>query len=127
LSNQKKPIMKKQLKINDVSFQIYAINEDVPVKGNAIASGDDAFDRKVENRIIRELENGNVWAWCTVEVKAIYKELSASDYLGCCSYKHEKDFMKKGGYYHGMKERAFDELKKKVDEILNDLCDCEEG
>lgn len=109
----------KTLKISDVQFEIICHPEHVQVKGNAVASGDDDFDKKVENKIIRQLENGNTWAWCTVEVKATYKSLEASDFLGCCSYKHEKDFMS-GGYYEQMKETAFDALKTKFDDLVKD-------
>lgn len=48
----------------------------------------------------------NVWAWAQVEVRASYRGLEASDYLGCCSYESEEEF-KKGGYYDDMKAATY--------------------
>ena len=75
------------------TIRLYATQEDdCPVRGNALASGDDAYDKKVEDEILERLDNGDVWAWAVVEVRAGYGDLSASDYLGACSYESEKDF-----------------------------------
>jgi hypothetical protein len=38
--------------LSDVTITLTCEPEDVPVRGNAMASGDDAYDRKVENRIL---------------------------------------------------------------------------
>lgn len=94
--------------INDVDFEILVHPEDTPVEGNASAI-DEETDEQIANNIYEQLDNGNIWAWCTVEVKASYKGISASDYLGCCSYKDEADF-KNDGYYKDMKQIAFDNL-----------------
>jgi hypothetical protein len=113
----------KTLKIEDVEFELIAEYESIPVRGNAIASGDNEFDKKVEDEIIERLDSGDVWAWASVEVKAKYKGLKASDFLGACCYKDENDFKQPGGYYDDMKKIAFDALKKQVDEILSELCE----
>lgn len=110
----------KKLTIDMVEFEIILHNEDQPVRGNAIASGDDKYDTKVENRIIKQLESGNLWAWCVVEVKATFEDLEASDYLGGCSYRNQRDF-EKGGYYEDMKDRAFEALSAKVEKIITVL------
>lgn len=88
--------------------------EDCPVRGNALASGDDAFDRKVENKIIAQLNLGNQWAWCCVKVTVKFGQLEGNAYLGCCSYKSEKEFRQEGGYYIGMVDEALDELTEQV-------------
>lgn len=96
--------------IEQIEFQLIAEYESIPVRGNALTSGDDDYDRKEENRIIAAIGRGNVWAWASVELKGTYKGLTASNYLGCCSYKNEKDFMKDGYYYQDMKQNVFDEI-----------------
>lgn len=95
--------------IEDVQFTVIAEQEDTPVRGNAMASGDGKVDRKAEDSIIRSLNGGNVWAWATVEVRATYRGLVASEYLGCCSYKSEEDF-EKDAYYASMKATAYADL-----------------
>jgi hypothetical protein len=111
----------KTLKIEDISFEAIAHEETTPIEGNAMASGDDASDKRTEKMIYRQLENGNEWAWCTIEVKGTYKGLEASDYLGCCSYKSEKDF-KKDGYYKDMQQTVFEDIQKQLEDILKDHC-----
>lgn len=97
--------MKRNIPIEDVTFEIICHPEETQIEGNAMASGNEDHDRKVEQDIQDQLESGNEWAWCTVQVRASYDEQSASEYLGCCSYESEEDF-KKGGYYEDMKETA---------------------
>jgi hypothetical protein len=92
----------------DVIFIVEALPEDVPVRGNAVASGDEEFDRKVEDEILEAME-WNEWAWCLVRVTAIYEEWEGTDYLGCCSYESEEEF-KAGGYWDDMKELAYADL-----------------
>ncbi len=104
--------------ITQVEFEVIAHNEDTPVKGNASAI-DDETDNETDDYINEELENGNIWAWCTIEVKARYKGYSASDYLGCCSYKSKEDFMTEDGYYPDMKQLAYDNLIEELQD-LND-------
>ena len=52
----------------EVSIQIKAEPELIPVEGNASASGDDAFDREVEHNILCRIQQGDVWAWAMVTV-----------------------------------------------------------
>jgi hypothetical protein len=75
--------------------------EEIPVRGNAIVSGDDAYDKQVEDKIIAARADGNVWAWCVVEVIGEIDGTTASDFLGACSYENEEAF-KAGGYYEDM-------------------------
>ena len=100
-------------KIEQVEFETICHSEETQVRGNAMASGDEKADKRAEDRILRQLENGNQWAWCTIEVKASYKGLTASDFLGCCSYKSQKDF-EKDVYYVDMKKQAFDSLIEQI-------------
>lgn len=60
--------------------------EDLPVKGNVQASGDDEEDRKAELWVSDQLDSGNVAAWCHVVVTASALGVSASTSLSGCSY-----------------------------------------
>ncbi len=50
----------------DIHIRVAAFPEDIPVKGNAMCSGDDDFDLQVETEILERLEQDDVWAWATV-------------------------------------------------------------
>ncbi len=100
---------------NNASFSIEALPEDVPLKGQIMASGDDEADRAAELAIEKELE-WNPWAWALVKVTASYLNWHGVNYLGGCSYEDEEDF-KKGGYYFDMINMALNSL---ADEILRD-------
>lgn len=96
-------------KITEVEFTMEVEQDDCPVRGNAMASGDDAIDKKVEEEIIQRLDNGDVWAWACVCVCATWKGMEGRAYLGACCYNDEADF-KKDGYYKDMKTEAYTEL-----------------
>lgn len=109
----------KPLTNKDVVFTIHADYEDIPVRGNAIASDDPAFDKQVEEEILDRLDNGDVWAWASVEVRGTYKGLKSSTYLGCCSYENEEAF-RNDGYYEDMCAEVLADLNQKVSEIIED-------
>lgn len=96
--------------IEEVTFRTICREEDMPIEGNVMASGNDAIDRKAEKDIYEQLENGNEWAWCCVEVQAEWRGLVGNDFLGGCSYDSQKDFEEPGGYYDDMKVQAYDDL-----------------
>lgn len=105
----------KLLTIDDVDILLTAGDEDTPVRGNAIVSGDESFDKEAEDTILSRLNDGDIWAWCCVCVKVSPKDarlshLSAFDYLGCCSYRNEKDFKAPGDYYDDMVTTCIDRL-----------------
>lgn len=96
------------------NVRLIATQDDTPVRGNAIASGDDEEDRKYEDLILARLATGDVWAWAQVEVQATLPDgRTGSAYLGGCCYKDEADFKECGGYYEDM--------------IADALCDAERG
>src|SRR4029077_7723666 len=103
-------------KMSQCHFSISADYDDNPIRGNAMASGDDAADKKLEDYLINEVNNGNVWAWASVKVECHYKGLTGTDYLGCCSYKDEDDF-KKDGYYKDMKNAAYADLIQQIKDL----------
>jgi hypothetical protein len=104
----------------DVEIEIFVEVDHCPIRGNASASGNDEYDKKVEDEIIARLNDGDVWAWASVEVCVYYDEISRSDYLGCCTYKNEKDFIENSGYYDDMVESALEELNDLLQDIISD-------
>lgn len=113
--------------LSNANIVLIADQDEASVRGNAMASGDDDFDREVEDSIIDRLGAGDVWAWAQVEV---YAEIdlngvtvrSESDYLGGCSYDSEEDFQNNSGYYDDMKANALDSLREKLDALKAALC-----
>lgn len=99
---------------DEVTYTLECSPEDIPVRGNAMASGDDEADRADEDRIIADLESGNEWAWCCAKVTAEWNGFEGKDYLGGCSYASEDDFKRPGGYYDDMKQQALDDLYRTV-------------
>lgn len=100
---------------DEVEYSIIAEQDDIQVRGNALASGDDELDTKTENEILERLENGDIWAWAHVVVKAKWEGHEGEDSLGGCSYKSEEDFVQAGDYYNDMKDVALDDLKTNVE------------
>ena len=98
-------------------ISIHVTQDDCPVRGNAMASGDDDLDREVENMILARLDNGDVWAWASVEVRAEFRGLQASDYLGACSYRNQRDFKRNSGYFEDMVAAATNELADLVADL----------
>jgi hypothetical protein len=93
-----------------VVFEIQVLEEDADVHGNLCASGDDMLDRQMEAQVIRRLKHDDLWAWCTVRVVASFDDETGDDYLGCCSYKDEREFREAGGYYPQMQQEALHRL-----------------
>ena len=98
-----------------IEYRIEVEPDETPVRGNALASGDDAEDRKCEDEIIARLERGDVWAWACVRVVATCNGFRGeSHYLGGCSYKNERDFREPGGYFADMREEARADLETNI-------------
>lgn len=117
ITQSKKQITVTLPSIDEVEFKIICRPSDIPIKGNAIASGNDAYDKEVETDLYRQLADGNDWAWCDVEVIARYKGMKGNDTLGACSYASEKDFIEANDYYPDMKERAYKELISEIESL----------
>lgn len=96
----------------EVEYTLRCLPEWESPEGN-FDSGNDAEDAEICRKIREDLDNGNQWAWCTVEVVASWKGISARDFLGCCCYASEKQF-REDGYFEDMKASAFDSLVKQV-------------
>lgn len=88
-------------------IEIIVHPEEMPIEGNASALGDEE-DTRIANDIRRQLECGNDYAWCTIEVRVSYGGITGRDFLGCCSYASEEEF-KKDVYYADMLNSAFND------------------
>ena len=71
--------------------------------------------------LLDEAETSNIWKWCFVEVKGSYKGMEVSDYLGCCSYVSEEDFINNSGYYNDMCETVLDAIQEQANDLIQDL------
>jgi hypothetical protein len=99
--------------VTDIIYTVSAQQDDTPVRGNALASGDNKVDRECEDFILERLDRGDEWAWALVEVCAhitVDKErFEGRAYLGACSYDDEAAF-KKDAYYEDLCKEARDLL-----------------
>lgn len=95
--------------------------EEVSVRGNALASGDDEEDERAENEILDALDRGNRWAWCTVRVTCRIPGYDAigDDWLGCCSFTNRAAFEE--AYYDGMRANARRSLKSELSKELGEV------
>jgi hypothetical protein len=103
-----------------VTYTFSYEQDDIPVRGNAIASGDEAFDKQVEDEIIEALNRGEDWQWALARVIAsveVEGETYRGDtYLGACSYRSESDL--KSGVFEDMKAEALYDLKRNISEAI---------
>lgn len=116
-----------KLKASDVEFTVEVEPEDIPVRGNAMCSGDDEADRALEDQIIAALDRGQVEAWCCIVVKATWKRdntFQGVDTLGGCCFL--EPIVVEGGPWsikrqieehvkaHCMRENALDDLNREI-------------
>jgi hypothetical protein len=96
----------------DCTFTLEALPEEIPVRGNASASGDDAYDKQVEDAIIERLDRGDVWAWCCVQMTCSFDDRPITGFhvVGCCSYRDEADFVENSGYFVDLKRDAYEDF-----------------
>ena len=104
----------RDLREDEVTFQVLCEPEYPAIRGNVLASGDDAEDQAAEELVIRQLEDGNEWAWCIVTVRASWEEFIGEDTLGGCSYRTREEFMVPDGYYPDMRAVALADLNQNV-------------
>jgi hypothetical protein len=90
----------------EIVFDVMAEQDETPVRAGV---------EFAEDEILRRLDQGDIWAWAFVTVKARLmvdgvEFAEGEDYLGGCNYKNEGDFRRPGGYFDDMKARARGEL-----------------
>lgn len=110
-----------------LEVKLEAKQDDTSVRGNAMCSGDKNFDRKVEDKILSRLEDGDVWAWAvvTVTVRDSRTGLEGYDCLGGCNYKSEADFKRADDYWSDMVSIAYGNLRKLLEDRANPTPDME--
>lgn len=113
----RKKVNMRTILLSDCTIEVIAETEQCTPVGQ-FDSGDPELDRETEQTIFDAINSGDVWGWCTVEVKLTYKHITASDYLGCCSYKNEQDFITDSGYYEDMVQTCLAELNQQLVELL---------
>jgi hypothetical protein len=105
-----------------VTYSITAKQDDTPVRGNAIASGDARFDRATEDAILARLERGDVWAWAEVQVTASITVdgtvFTGIDRLFGCTYLDENDFSARNDYFPDMKAAALADLRERLKDAV---------
>ena len=95
-----------------VQFEGYQIDLDASWEQDATPEGD--FDKETARQVRKQMNAGNVWAWCTVKVSVgfglPFDDDTEDDYLGCCSYADRNDFIV-GGYFVDMVSTCYKALK----------------
>lgn len=108
----------RKLTLEDVTISVTTEEEDVPVRDNALASGDADADREEEDAILARLKRGDYEAWCRVIVTATWEapdgnEYTGQDSLGCCvlgdGYTAEQC-----AEHHDMAEQALNDLNQRL-------------
>jgi len=73
--------------VDQVEYQLHIAQEELTeVRGNAMASGDDAADKAYEDEILARLERDDLLAWCCLQVTARWRHYSAQACLGAYSF-----------------------------------------
>jgi hypothetical protein len=107
--------MMRKLTEDDVQFVVLASPEE------DVSYINDIHSQEARQWIAKQLEEGNVWAWCVVCVVAHWRQgLSGTAYLSCCSYENEQGF-KEGVCYQDKKKEALADLQRQVDELASAL------
>jgi hypothetical protein len=96
----------------DVQFSITPEEEDISVREGGFQKEDGSPDTEIISEIEKKLQS-NLWAWCSVRVRATWQGFHADVYLGGCSYESEEGFSN-GGYLPQMKAEALANLNIKV-------------
>lgn len=110
----------RKLKADEVTFTVTVEQENIPVRGNCMASGDDAFDRECEDEIIQALDRGDIEAWCYILVTAEWEGSKGHGSLGGCSFMsgtHQpvQAQITETIDEHGLREQALDSLNASVE------------
>ncbi len=75
----------------------------------------DFEDEETVKQVKEDMES-NEWAWCRVEVKALFGEAEATEHLGGCSYKDGDDFVT-GGYFVDLAAQAVQSLAQSAMDV----------
>lgn len=109
----------KVLEVSDVIIEIIIDESFQPIE-KALSFKETGADHSEYIEKVQNDNGDNLWLWCDVEVKATYKGVSGSAYLGGCAYESEEDF-KAGGYYEQMVSEALEELNSNIKDLVSEL------
>lgn len=105
-------------------FPAYTVNVSIEPEHDTspdenFASGDDDVDRAMVEEIDKQLNRGNQWAWCQVEIVVTHDEfgLTETRYLGACSYASEDEFVQGGDYFDDMAQECVDKIEELIAKI----------
>lgn len=104
----------RMFKPEEVRFFIAVREDDLPLRGNVLASGDEEADLEAERNVGEALERGEVWSWALIRVSAWWAGFDGDDYLGACSYASEQAFLDDDSYLPDMLAEALDEMLRKI-------------
>lgn len=110
----------RELTASEVDFTMTYEQDDIPVRGNAMVSGDDDFDKQCEDEIIASLENGDTHSWCCITVTAQYKRFSGSSHLGGVNVTEASD-VEFVAREHGMYDDALEALNDLIAATENEI------
>ena len=115
--------------ISEVTFASAIEPDDTDPRGNVMASGDDAVDREAEDDVIRQVNAGNVAAWCGLVVRAEWRGFQGVASIWGCSYASEEECLA-SDYASDLRSDAFDALCCAVSRSIANVADrlsCEEA
>jgi hypothetical protein len=92
--------------IKQIEFSLEVMPENIPIEDNL-------HTREIQKEIKEQLNQDNLWAWCSVKITGTYKVLSAYSCLGCCSYKDLNDFMS-SGYAADMQQEILQDIRNQI-------------
>lgn len=107
-----------EVKISGVTYTLTVDQEDIEIKGNVLASGNEDDDRKAEEWTYHELERGNIFAWCWARVVAKADGFEGSDSLGCISCRGREEFERL--FLPDLKTNALDDLRRVLKATIKD-------
>jgi hypothetical protein len=111
-----------RIKLDEGALEIRVDVEDefIPINADQLPS---YTEEQLED--LREAASQNIWKWCSVGVTAHYTTedgtilVSDTEWLGCCSYESEQDFIDNSGYYEDMKDTVTKDIMGQVKNIYD--------
>lgn len=100
--------------INGILYTYELTQDDTPVRGNAMVSGDDETDRECEDEILASLDRGDVHAWGLAKVTASAGGLKGTAYLGGLSHDTEESLWESVCGDYGLEREALADLETQV-------------
>jgi frataxin-like iron-binding protein CyaY len=106
--NQRMKEFESQLEDIGVNIEFEPQEEDINIF-------DQFEEEETAQKVADDYNSGNFYSWFCAKITVKYRGYDATDYLGCCSYKSEKDF-KEGGYYIDMVDTCIQEINRDIEE-----------